>query len=150
MFPLCSFLVWLIAKRRLRTAHFWHHKGLWASSACAFCLGAEETTDHLFFQCNFTKQLWAQLGQLLRFKFLCTMWEDMEQLYSLCAGAKGATRITNAAIIMLYYIWLERGKRRTGSAVSSVGSIVVRVFGLLKAVGSKWTNGFYLGQASKL
>ncbi|KAI4303443.1 hypothetical protein MLD38_039075 [Melastoma candidum] len=35
--PRCSFLVWLIAKERRRTAQFWHQKGLWTSAECVFC-----------------------------------------------------------------------------------------------------------------
>ncbi|KAI4325901.1 hypothetical protein MLD38_031265 [Melastoma candidum] len=55
--PRCSFLVWLIAKGKLRTAQFWHLKGLWTSAECVLCQGAEETRDHLFFECAFARQV---------------------------------------------------------------------------------------------
>ncbi|KAI4371572.1 hypothetical protein MLD38_019789 [Melastoma candidum] len=129
--PRCSFLVWLNAKGKLRTAQFWRLKGLWASTVCAFCQRAVETRDHLFFQCEFTYKAWRHLRDLLGYNFISTTWEDLEQLQSSIAGARGTARIANASVVMLYHIWIERSKRRATGAMSSAGSVDVQAYGML-------------------
>ncbi|KAI4385947.1 hypothetical protein MLD38_003931 [Melastoma candidum] len=129
--PRCSFLVWLIAKGKLRTAHFWHQKGLWSSAECVLCQHEVETVDHLFFQCSFVRSVWGHLGSLLHYTFISSTWEDLERLHSSIAGVKGSRRITNAAVVLLYHIWKERSTRRMSTGISSAGSIAVRAFCML-------------------
>ena len=53
--PRCSFISWLACKNRLRTKEMLLRWGLIEGSRCVLCGRAEETRDHSFFQCAYSK-----------------------------------------------------------------------------------------------
>ncbi|KAI4382455.1 hypothetical protein MLD38_008418 [Melastoma candidum] len=149
--PRCSFLVWLVAKGRIRTAQFWHQKGLWDNADCIFCQHEIESRDHLFFQCEFVRKIWEYLGGMLHYNFISTTWEDLEQLQSSAVGVKGASRIASAVVILMYHIWNERSRRRMNVAAtrSSVGSIAVRVMGMMRKLDRLSAQHFRNGRGKR-
>lgn len=36
-----------------------------ASASCAFCNAVEETTDHLFFRCSYSKDIWLKVASFM-------------------------------------------------------------------------------------
>jgi hypothetical protein len=57
-----SLYVWLIIKGRIQCGSNLHRKRIIDSPACSVCGAAQETPDHLFFQCPFAVQFWSGLG----------------------------------------------------------------------------------------
>lgn len=80
------------------------------SLCCSFC-GAEETRNHLFFNCIFTGQIWKEV--MLRVKKIVNIHCNWEQVVEWGVHAlKKNTKLNSLTKIALqaciYFIWLER------------------------------------------
>lgn len=59
--PKFSFITWLAMLNRLATMDRISKWSLGVDTTCVLCKNAVETRDHLFFQCDYSSQLWKQL-----------------------------------------------------------------------------------------
>lgn len=59
--PRWSIIQWMALLGRLATKDRLHKWGGLTSDQCVLCFAAEETHDHLFFQCPFSTQLWRSI-----------------------------------------------------------------------------------------
>jgi hypothetical protein len=64
--PSHSFILWRIIHDKMPTEDKLRERGCNIVSVCSLCLGAYETTTHLFFTCPFASAMWAWVGNLLR------------------------------------------------------------------------------------
>ena len=80
---------------------------------CCFCLAELETIDHLFFGCDYAKEIWKQILQLCGLHREIRSWND--ELAWTVNRVKGKAlilivlRMTWKAFI--YNIWCERNRR---------------------------------------
>ncbi|XP_013713276.1 uncharacterized protein LOC106416947 [Brassica napus] len=75
--PKFSFLVWIAALNRLQTGdkmRLWH-TGI--NATCILCNPAEETREHLFFGCRYTRQIWKALAEGLLQNRFTTYWSQL-------------------------------------------------------------------------
>ncbi|XP_013589508.1 PREDICTED: uncharacterized protein LOC106297919 [Brassica oleracea var. oleracea] len=93
-------------------------KGRWnatANTTCVLCDAADETCRHLFFSCNYSKQIWKSLaGGILQNAFT-TSWNDIVEIISntsLPPMKKFLIRYTFLATV--HALWRERNARRHG------------------------------------
>ena len=71
--PKYSFLVWVALRQRLQTCDRINRWNATANTACVLCDAADETCHHLFFTCNYSKQIWKSLaGGILQNAFCKT------------------------------------------------------------------------------
>ncbi|XP_050232088.1 uncharacterized protein LOC126680874 [Mercurialis annua] len=59
--PRHAFIVWLALKRRLLTRDRLVHWRICSTASCVFCQNADESIDHLFFECIFSKTVWERV-----------------------------------------------------------------------------------------
>jgi len=54
--------LWLVVNRAILTWDNLKKKGWQGPSVCHFCMATEESIDHLFLGCAFSKEIWEQLA----------------------------------------------------------------------------------------
>jgi hypothetical protein len=59
----CNFFLWLAILGRCWTSECLERHGSQSEGPCAFCVQADETIDHLFVGCAYSREIW--------FKILC-------------------------------------------------------------------------------
>ncbi|GKV39226.1 hypothetical protein SLEP1_g47032 [Rubroshorea leprosula] len=123
--PKHSFIGWLAILDRLTTRS---RQKKWTSSiddTCLFCSSGVETNDHLFFNCQFTKQVWQTVCSMAEIPLFCS-WQGLlawlgksirrKSVY--CALIKLAWNAT------VYHVWRERNSRVYRQQFRSVSQIV--------------------------
>lgn len=56
--PKCLFITWLLMHEKLATCHYLLKIGVSVDPVCCLCEHESETLDHLFFECDFSKNIW--------------------------------------------------------------------------------------------
>lgn len=113
--PKYAFMAWLAIKNRLSTGDRTQHWNTGASVSCVFCQEPLETRNHLFFTCQYSKEVWRHLTlNLLGLKYtdewdsiLAILLDDTQDNILLFL-----LRYTFQA--MIHTIWCERNNRRHG------------------------------------
>jgi len=67
--PSHSFIFWRIMHGKKPTDENLRRRDYIIVSICNFCLCTDESSDHLFFQCSFAKNIWLWMGVLLHILF---------------------------------------------------------------------------------
>ncbi|GKD51277.1 hypothetical protein Tco_1280253 [Tanacetum coccineum] len=73
--------------------------------SCLFCGSCPDSLNHLFFECNYSKDVWSRLKSIVEISNLPNNWEDIVNLMS---TKKHNKSIRSACV---YFIWIERNKR---------------------------------------
>nr|GEV11220.1 hypothetical protein [Tanacetum cinerariifolium] len=63
--PICAFILWMAIKGKLATQDKmmkWNNEQLW----CPLCKKCNDSHEHLFFKCDFSKQIWEGIKVLLK------------------------------------------------------------------------------------
>lgn len=106
--PRVKFFVWLILVDRLNTKSMLQRTNLNIQDDinCVMCSnGQEETIDHLFFECPFTKEFWASIH---------LAWDDSLQLLDRLTQARMAHNLpffTEVALIAAWELWKMRNDK---------------------------------------
>lgn len=61
--PNFTFLLWLVIKNRLFTAFQMANWGPCISSTCVLCSSHQKTREYLFFECQFSGEIWMTIAQ---------------------------------------------------------------------------------------
>jgi hypothetical protein len=56
--PRHSFMLWLVFRGALITKDKMCGWGYGGDTLCRFCYGEQESIEHLFFQCSFSRRIW--------------------------------------------------------------------------------------------
>ena len=113
--PKYSFFVWIVMRNRLQTGDKMRLWNVGIDATCILCNEDEETCDHLFFGCRYTKQIWKALAEgLLQDRFTI----DWSQIIATITNP-GLTPINNFLVryvfqAVVHSIWRERNARRHG------------------------------------
>ena len=111
--PKYAFMTWLALLNRLSTMDRVARWSQCADTICVLCKTAQETRDHLFFECSYSSQIWGSLVKGILKETYTNEWKDiviwisdekMERMRLFC--------IRYAFQIALYTLWRERNKVR--------------------------------------
>lgn len=107
--PRCSFILWLVCKDRLQTRDRLKRKGVIVDSGCVLCGATEETRDHLFCDCNFTKEVCHRALKRNQQNYRCRGWQqELETAIRLYRGASMAATLGRLAMaVTVYCLWQE-------------------------------------------
>ncbi|GJU04828.1 RNA-directed DNA polymerase, eukaryota, reverse transcriptase zinc-binding domain protein [Tanacetum coccineum] len=111
--PKHSFILWLAVQERLLTQDRLKMWGSYDMMVCGLCMMDEESHNHLFFQCEYSKAIWKKLQLMMGSNISSQCWKDTVEFMSnkpcfnniwsiirrLCLGAS------------VYFIWQERNFR---------------------------------------
>ncbi|KAL9664970.1 hypothetical protein QQ045_020379 [Rhodiola kirilowii] len=77
--------------------------GLIMDSLCVLCKGARETRDHLFYDCQFAKEILRQDIQFLQVRMSPTSWHLLIPWFNMLNQKALRTRMLAAAVSMVAY-----------------------------------------------
>lgn len=107
--PKYSFILWLAVLGKLKTRD--RLRFIPTDSNCSFCRQVEESHDHLFFTCEWTRRLWAMIKSWLRIgRAMQTLSSAIRGLASRRNNLEARMRRVSLSIAV-YLIWEERNKR---------------------------------------
>ncbi|KAK6128250.1 hypothetical protein DH2020_038009 [Rehmannia glutinosa] len=118
--PKHSFILWLGIKGRLQTKDRLHYMDI--DRNYALCGIVPETLDHLFFQCNMTKQVWLQIKKWLRItRAMSTIKSALKYMKKEARESSWQSRAKKSALACtVYHIWTARNRRLfEGTVVTS-------------------------------
>ncbi|KAL9810229.1 putative reverse transcriptase zinc-binding domain-containing protein [Arabidopsis thaliana] len=118
--PKFALLTWLMVRNRIATGE---KMGLWnqnTDTSCIFCKNPNETRDHLFFQCVYTRKVWNGLIKGLLLDKYSDRWQDI--ILMLTRKDFDTTKSFILGYVLqnsIHSIWRERNDRRHGEDPSN-------------------------------
>ncbi|KAL9685864.1 hypothetical protein QQ045_023318 [Rhodiola kirilowii] len=107
--PRDSFNAWLAAQDKLMTKDRLCKRGFMGDNTCVFCKGTEESRNHLFFECRFTKAVWSEVMQFLNVLQAPCNWELLIPWFKGLIQKRLKTKLIAAACTrVMNGIWLAR------------------------------------------
>ncbi|CAE5982874.1 unnamed protein product [Arabidopsis arenosa] len=93
-------------------------------TSCVFCSHPMETREHLFFQCVYSKKVWAELVKGILDVHFSTNWADVMTLLA-SADLDKVKRFLLGYTFQntIHTIWGERNSRRHGEQPSPTGRL---------------------------
>ena len=131
--PKHAFLSWLIALNRLSIKDRMSQWGVPVSSTCLLCGSADETRQHLFLECDYSKEVHT-------FFFSPVHLSLPPLIMDVLGWIKAPTRDSNINLILkltfqasLYMLWKERNSRMHNQLSRPAVSLVQEIQRLLRA-----------------
>ena len=106
------------------------------STACVMCGEADETADHIFFTCAYTKIIWSQIQRQLS---IHTLPDTMLHMWNSWRSRKNTTRPNELDCLfttLIWLIWKERNVRIFRWEANSPWQILKKAINLLES----WTE----------
>ena len=119
--PKIKFFCWLLLSDRLNTRNMLRrrHYNVGTTFNCTMCsLGVEETVEHLFFRCDFSKSCWAKL----LFPISTNMAADRLELISFSKRRWSRQMFMEVFTTAAWSIWKERNNFYFNAVVPSISS----------------------------
>ncbi|PWA52120.1 reverse transcriptase zinc-binding domain-containing protein [Artemisia annua] len=111
--PKHAFILWLAVQNKLTTQDMIKRWGSYDMMVCSLCMKNSDSHDHLFFECDFSSQLWNYMQLKLGIKRIEQSWvrnvEILAEMYNGNSIGSVLRRISLAACV--YFIWQERNFR---------------------------------------
>ena len=137
--PKHATIAWMAMLNRLPTKDRIKSWGLEVDGKCVLCGGEEETRDHLFHGCTFSRQLWGKIMEISGHSRAMTSWSgEFQWMIQKCKGKSLVSIILRLAWqALIYYIWIERNNR----IYKGREKTVVQILEQIKEVVSIRTKG---------
>lgn len=118
--PKHAFTVWRFVLNRNATLDRLHRWVCDVEQVYLLCGEENETRNHLFFKCSFSKEIWMATVQMLHLSTLPTSWENILQwLPFTTANRESSLALLQGRYACVYEIWMERNRRcHTGLSLS--------------------------------
>ncbi|GJX74877.1 RNA-directed DNA polymerase, eukaryota, reverse transcriptase zinc-binding domain protein, partial [Tanacetum coccineum] len=110
--PRQAFVLWMAIKKKLVTQDklaIWYPGKIWK---CLLCMLTEDSRNHLFFECEYSKEVWNNMQTMINTKDLKTLDSSMLNFSNMpCTNSIWSIvrRLTIASTV--YHIWKERNSR---------------------------------------
>ena len=110
--PRHAFVLWMAVQDRLMTQD---RIAVWKPNdvmKCVFCKLNQDSHEHLFFQCEYTKKVWTEMQKLIdkRFSF---NWHRIIDEFTQLKANKSIWSVLRRLVLgaTVYFIWQERNTR---------------------------------------
>lgn len=123
--PKCIFVTWLLLHGKLATCQYLQHIGIIIDANCSLCGAANETLDHLLFDCLVSRRVWSDVMTWSKIERQPVQWRlEKEFLRSQCTTNNKKQRLYKSVVVVLVYgLWVERNRRRMQGHRSTEESI---------------------------
>ncbi|XP_020245399.1 uncharacterized protein LOC109823532 [Asparagus officinalis] len=112
-YPKHSVILWLNTLSRLLTKDRLCKMGILNENQCILCSAQQETSKHMFFECQFSAHIWNEIMEWSDYSWRSCNWDQIISWYSTNLKGKGymkkIKRMTLSATV--YWIWKERNLR---------------------------------------
>ncbi|GJV47845.1 RNA-directed DNA polymerase, eukaryota, reverse transcriptase zinc-binding domain protein [Tanacetum coccineum] len=110
--PRCAFILWMAIKGKLATQDKmmkWNNEQLW----CPLCKKCNDSHEHLFFKCDFSKQIWEGIKGKMYMGSVSDEWGDIVNTMVGLPCTNAIRSVLRRLILAstVYYIWKERNSR---------------------------------------
>ncbi|XP_019237338.1 PREDICTED: uncharacterized protein LOC109217530 [Nicotiana attenuata] len=115
LMPRHQFIMWMALHQKLATVERVIKWGINVAKECVLCTsGKDETMEHLFFECAYSKFVWDQLLQLFEINRTVGNWQEEVNWMTMKTKKRDMkwTILGNAFAATVYQIWRERNFRR--------------------------------------
>lgn len=122
----CLFITWLLLHEKLATWENMQKYGIYVESTCCLCERADETLNHMFFECGFVQEVWSEVAEWCGMGRQVQKWE-MEKPIMLahCTNNNRRQRLYRCMVaIISYHIWRERNGRRMQGKKTCAGEVI--------------------------
>nr|XP_043619765.1 uncharacterized protein LOC122591569 [Erigeron canadensis] len=111
--PKHAFLIWLVVKKKLKTQDMLRYWEMNGPASCAFCDAQLDSHSHLFFECDFSAQIWKGMCDRVDLAFYSDDWDIVLASFISIATIKKADAIIAKLVLgaSFYFIWQERNFR---------------------------------------
>ena len=119
----------MVVQNRLPTKNRLKSWGMEVNEECELCKSAVETREHLFYDCNFSRQLWIEILSLCGQSREVTSWQGELQwaIQRLRGKSLNAVILRVAWHAVIYFIWQERNNRLHRNKVETVQHILEKI-----------------------
>ncbi|XP_020266936.1 uncharacterized protein LOC109842474 [Asparagus officinalis] len=116
LYPKHSFILWLVCHSRILTKDRLCRMGILSTnqSHCVLCDRQElETSSHIFFECQFSAEVWNSVLEWLKYRWRSCVWSLVLNWYSCNLKGKGPMKKLKRMCLStaVYMIWKERNRR---------------------------------------
>jgi hypothetical protein len=123
---------WIAIQNRLWTADRLWKRGWENCSLCSLCKQTEETNDHLFVHCRFTKRIWGLVKSWMGLEEVQpAQWTNLtiEEWWSHLAEAASPNRkgLSSLTLLIVWEIWKERNARAFRKKLSPTFVILEKI-----------------------
>lgn len=112
--PRQSFTLWLASQNRLKTLDRLSRAGITDNMICQLCKREGETHNHLFFHCNYSKEVWDRVSDHGQIQWPSIQWDHLLQWATSTLATKKdiKSHIAKTTLsVAVYYLWYERNNR---------------------------------------
>lgn len=126
--PKHSFILWLSTLGRLRTRDK-IQRFIDTDPRCPMCGTCNETTQHLFFQCSFSKAIWSDIKNWLGVRrHMTTLKSALKWIKKGSRGSSWQTKGKKAALTAtVYHIWSARNRKIHENEVPYIEHIIRKI-----------------------
>ncbi|XP_020243151.1 uncharacterized protein LOC109821371 [Asparagus officinalis] len=113
-YPKHSFILWLAIHQRLLTQERLCRMRMLDTNTCVLCSHQQpETCKHLFFECDYSVNIWNRVMDWLNYKWRSCIWDNVVDWYTLRLKGEGFMKKLKrmALSTSVYAIWQERNQR---------------------------------------
>nr|XP_009782599.1 PREDICTED: uncharacterized protein LOC104231324 [Nicotiana sylvestris] len=112
--PKYQFILWLALHRRLAIVDRLRIWGITVESNCVLCgKKVNESMEHMWFVCDYSRTIWATLLQWLEEKHHIGSWEEeIEWIKRKTASKARGEILIFLFTAVVYHVWTERNQRR--------------------------------------
>lgn len=119
--PKFVFIAWLAILDRLSTMDRVVKWGQGVDTTCVLCKNADETRDHIFFECSYSSQLWEHLVKGILGNDFSNSWRSILSLISDSSiDTHKAFCLRYAFHAAVYGLWRERNRVKHGEKAMSM------------------------------
>lgn len=124
--PKFVFISWLLMNRGLATCAYLQKIGVRVNHQCCFCGEEEESLEHLFFECEYSGEVWEQLTGWSKIHRRRQGWSlERQYLFLQCKTNSGKQLMYRSVfVVVVYLLWKARNMKRMQGVQTSVEEVV--------------------------
>ncbi|GJS59024.1 hypothetical protein Tco_0653808, partial [Tanacetum coccineum] len=126
--PRHAFNLWLVMKRRLKTQDMlrsWDLSSSLNAGSCLLCSSQPDSHEHLFFECTFSKQVWAHMSQLAGCSLPSNVYDVVNSIIPFANRRTSMSIVTKLILAAsTYFIWQERNERLFNNQHRSANQVI--------------------------
>ncbi|KAF9614903.1 hypothetical protein IFM89_021260 [Coptis chinensis] len=132
--PKHSFTLWQLLSNCLPMQDRLIQKKMLQHSVCSLCNASSEHSKHLFFDCQYSKQVWEQVKNRLKIggsvKGSTTKWYDIFRLYRINSISVDIYKACIGATV--HKIWCERNRQKKKNLKLSAQQLSSKIMGYMQ------------------
>jgi len=114
--PKHAFIFWLVCRRKLVTQDRiirWKNRKCLNMLCCSLCYSNFDSHTHLFFECDYSKQVWKLIRDWASMNHVSPSWQHIIQQLIADSKSKSIVAIIGRLVVAsaAYFIWQERNAR---------------------------------------